>query len=86
MATLYARKGDPQALKVYAAAQLSGASISFSSVASIANVVSKGSNPFGTNSILLVTPSVQLSEPSAAAAYLGAFRSVRCRSTLPWLT
>ncbi|GLC48701.1 hypothetical protein PLESTB_000127300 [Pleodorina starrii] len=85
MATLYARKGDPQALKVYAAAQLSNAELSFSSVASISDVVSKGSSPFGTNSILLVTPSVQLSEPSAAAAFLAGGSSALPLSVLQWL-
>lgn len=73
MATLHARKGDPQALKVYGAAHLSNAKISFSCVTSVDELVGKGINPFGSSKVLLVTPSVQLSEPFAAAAYLGTF-------------
>ncbi|GIL79322.1 hypothetical protein Vretifemale_8708, partial [Volvox reticuliferus] len=85
MATLYGRKGDPQALKICAAAHLSNTSISFVSVASIDDVINKGSNPFGNNLILLVTPSVQLSEPSAAAAYLAGGSSTLPLNVLNWL-
>ncbi|KAG2489494.1 hypothetical protein HYH03_011947 [Edaphochlamys debaryana] len=85
MATLHGRAGDVQALKVCAAAHLSGASVSFAAASSINDVVSKGSNPFGTNTVLLVAPSVQLSEPSAAAAFLAGGPSSLTLSALQWL-
>ncbi|GFR44727.1 hypothetical protein Agub_g6053, partial [Astrephomene gubernaculifera] len=85
MATIHARTGDVQALKVCAAAQLFKADVTFSAVQSVKDVASKGSNPFGTNTILLVAPAVQLSEPCAAAAYLAGGSSSLPLSTLQWL-
>lgn len=70
MATLHARKGDVQALKAIAAAGLASAQVTFAA-ATLDDIRAKGNNPFGNNTIWLATGSVQLSEPNAAAAYLG---------------
>lgn len=71
MAALHARKGDVQALKVDAAAHLYGKKLNFTAAASVNDVISKGSNPFATNTILFSSGELQLSEPSAAATFLG---------------
>ncbi|KXZ47587.1 hypothetical protein GPECTOR_34g746 [Gonium pectorale] len=84
MATLHARPGDAQALKLCAAANLANFNVSFAA-SSLSDVRSKGSNPFGTNTVLLVTPAVQLSEPSAAAAYLAGGSSSLPLPVLQWL-
>ncbi|PNW86475.1 hypothetical protein CHLRE_02g087950v5 [Chlamydomonas reinhardtii] len=85
MAALHARKGDVQALKVDAAAHLYGKKLNFTAAASVNDVISKGSNPFATNTILFSSGELQLSEPSAAATFLAGGRASLPLSVLKWV-
>ena len=72
MATLYARKGDSQALKPFIAAGVAGTQLLLSSVPDAASARSKGSNPFSTNSVSFTSlDGIVLTEPNTVSKLLG---------------
>lgn len=72
--TLFGRQGDAQALKVCAAAQLSGQALAFTAVPSLQELRAMGSNAFGTNTLVLPAGAAcTLTEPNACCTFLGAF-------------